>query len=147
MIMHEVLIVGGGLAGLMAALTVSESAEVAVLSKVYPTRSHSGAAQGGFNAVLSENDRIESHIFDTVKGSDYLGDQDAIEVLCAEGPEVILELERMGVTWTRRADGGIAQLVIPAEPLDCRESRDPGPRTTSTTISSGSRIAAAQRPG
>ncbi len=109
MIMHEVLIVGGGLAGLMAALTVSASADVAVLSKVYPTRSHSGAAQGGFNAALGEDDSIEAHIFDTVKGSDYLGDQDAIEVLCADGPEVILELERMGVTWTRRADGGIAQ--------------------------------------
>jgi len=109
MIMHEVLIVGGGLAGLMAALTVSKSAEVAVLSKVYPTRSHSGAAQGGFNAALGEDDSVEAHVFDTVKGSDYLGDQDAIEVLCAEGPEIILELESLGVTWTRRADGGIAQ--------------------------------------
>ena len=109
MIMHEVLIVGGGLAGLMAALTVSKSVEVAVLSKVYPTRSHSGAAQGGFNAALGEDDSVEAHVFDTVKGSDYLGDQDAIEVLCAEGPEIILELESLGVTWTRRADGGIAQ--------------------------------------
>lgn len=109
MIVHDVLIVGGGLAGLMAALTVSDGTDTAVLSKVYPTRSHSGAAQGGFNAALGEDDSIEAHIFDTVKGSDYLGDQDAIEVLCSDGPEVILDLERMGVTWTRREDGGIAQ--------------------------------------
>jgi len=109
MIMHEILIVGGGLAGLMAALTASASADVAVLSKVYPTRSHSGAAQGGFNAAMGEDDSVEAHIFDTVKGSDYLGDQDAIEVLCADGPEIIVELERMGVTWTRQADGRVAQ--------------------------------------
>lgn len=109
MIMHEVLVVGGGLAGLMAALGVSGTADVAVLSKLYPTRSHSGAAQGGFNAVLGENDCIDAHVFDTVKGSDYLGDQNAIEVLCSDGPQVILELEKMGVPWNRRADGGIAQ--------------------------------------
>lgn len=109
MILHEVLVVGGGLAGLMAALSVSDHADVGVLSKVYPTRSHSGAAQGGFNAALGEGDSVEAHIFDTVKGSDYLGDQDAIEVLCSDGPEVILELEKLGVTWTRLADGGIAQ--------------------------------------
>ena len=106
---HEVLIVGGGLAGLMAALNASGSADVAVLSKVYPTRSHSGAAQGGFNAVLHEDDSIEAHVFDTVKGSDYLGDQDAIEVLCFDGPQVIFELEKMGVLWTRAPDGAIAQ--------------------------------------
>jgi len=109
MIMHEVLIVGGGLAGLMAALSAAEKADVAVLSKLYPTRSHSGAAQGGFNAVMGEEDSVEAHIFDTVKGSDYLGDQDAIEVLCSDGPEVILELERLGVPWTRSPGGGIAQ--------------------------------------
>ncbi len=109
MLIHEVLVVGGGLAGLMAALSASEKAGVAVLSKIYPTRSHSGAAQGGFNSVMGEGDSIEAHIFDTVKGSDYLGDQDAIEVLCSEGPEVILELERMGVPWTRDSAGGIAQ--------------------------------------
>jgi succinate dehydrogenase / fumarate reductase, flavoprotein subunit len=109
MIVHEVLVIGGGLAGSMAALTASGKADVAILSKVYPTRSHSGAAQGGFNAVMGEEDSIEAHIFDTVKGSDYLGDQDAIEVLCSEGPGVILELEKMGVPWTRGADGRIAQ--------------------------------------
>ncbi|HHW43134.1 FAD-dependent oxidoreductase [Desulfofundulus thermobenzoicus] len=109
MLIHEVLVVGGGLAGLMAALTAAPKADVAILSKIYPTRSHSGAAQGGFNAALGEDDSVEAHIFDTVKGSDYLGDQDAIEVLCSEGPEVILELERMGVPWTRTADGRVAQ--------------------------------------
>lgn len=109
MLMHEVLVVGGGLAGLMAALAASENNDVAVLSKVYPTRSHSGAAQGGFNAVMSKDDSIEAHIFDTVKGSDYLADQDAVEVLCTDGPEIILELERAGVPWNRCADGTIAQ--------------------------------------
>ncbi|MHC1728899.1 MAG: FAD-dependent oxidoreductase [Syntrophobacteraceae bacterium] len=109
---HDVLIIGGGLAGLMAALNASGSADVAVLSKVYPTRSHSGAAQGGFNAVLHEDDTIEAHLFDTVKGSDYLGDQDAIEVLCSDGPEVIYELEKMGVLWTRTQDGTIAQRAL-----------------------------------
>ncbi len=106
---HDVLIIGGGLAGLMAALNASDGADVAVLSKIYPTRSHSGAAQGGFNAVLHEDDSIEAHVFDTVKGSDYLGDQDAIEVLCSDGPQVIHELEKMGVLWTRAPDGTIAQ--------------------------------------
>lgn len=109
MIVHEVLVVGGGLAGLMAALSVSDGTDTAVLSKIYPTRSHSGAAQGGFNAVLGQNDSIEAHIFDTVKGGDYLGDQDAIEVLCTDGPGVILELDRMGVPWTRSDDGNLAQ--------------------------------------
>jgi succinate dehydrogenase / fumarate reductase flavoprotein subunit len=107
--MHEVLIVGGGLAGLMAASAISGKVDTAVISKVYPTRSHSGAAQGGFNAVLGTDDCVEAHVFDTVKGGDYLGDQDAIEVLCSDGPQVIFELERMGVPWTRRDDGDIAQ--------------------------------------
>lgn len=109
MLTHQVLIIGGGLAGLMAALAASKKAEVVVLSKLYPTRSHSGAAQGGFNAALGEDDSVEAHVFDTVKGGDYLGDQDAIEVLCSEGPEIIMELERMGVPWTRRGNGQLAQ--------------------------------------
>jgi succinate dehydrogenase / fumarate reductase flavoprotein subunit len=106
---HDVLVIGGGLAGLMAALSCSGRADVAVLSKLYPTRSHSGAAQGGFNSALGGDDSVESHIFDTVKGSDYLGDQDAIEVLCSEGPQIIMEMERMGVPWSRTPDGRVAQ--------------------------------------
>jgi len=101
--------VGGGLAGLMAAVEISGKADVAVVSKIYPTRSHSGAAQGGFNAAMDHDDSVDSHVFDTVKGSDYLGDQNAIEILCSEGPEVIRELENMGVPWSRTADGKVAQ--------------------------------------
>jgi succinate dehydrogenase / fumarate reductase flavoprotein subunit len=93
----------------MAALTASQRVDAAVLTKVYPTRSHSGAAQGGFNSAMGEDDSVDAHVFDTVKGSDYLGDQDAIDVLCSEGPEVIIELEQMGVLWSRTPDGKIAQ--------------------------------------
>jgi len=106
---HETVVVGGGLAGLMAALTAAGSHDVAVVSKLYPTRSHSGAAQGGFNSALGADDSVAAHVFDTVKGSDYLGDQDAIEILCSEGPDVIRELDHMGVPWSRTEDGGVAQ--------------------------------------
>lgn len=109
MLNHEVVVVGAGLAGMRAALEVAKGADVAVLTKVYPPRSHSGAAQGGINVVLHPDDSIESHIFDTVKGSDYLGDQDAIETLCREAPRDIYELEHMGVNFTRAATGKLAQ--------------------------------------
>ncbi len=108
---YEVLIVGGGGAGLMAALYASKGASTAVLSKLYPTRSHTGAAQGGVGAALgnAEEDRPEWHTFDTVKGSDYLGDQDAIKFMCEVAPEVVYELEHMGLPFSRNPDGTIAQ--------------------------------------
>src|ERR671925_513188 len=103
---HDVLIIGAGLAGQRAALAAARSgATVGILSKVHPVRSHSNAAQGGINAALNPEDSWESHAFDTVKGSDYLGDQDAIEIMCKEAPEELLELEHMGVTFHRNEEG------------------------------------------
>jgi succinate dehydrogenase / fumarate reductase flavoprotein subunit len=108
---HDLVIVGAGLAGLRAALEFGADSKVAVLSKVFATRSHSGAAQGGIGAALGneEQDSWEWHMFDTVKGSDYLGDQDAIEVLARDAPRAIYELEHMGVPFNRTEDGKIAQ--------------------------------------
>src|SRR4051794_15884037 len=103
---HDVLVIGAGLAGQRAALAAAEAgASVGILSKVHPVRSHSNAAQGGINAALNPEDSWESHAFDTVKGSDYLGDQDAIEIMCREAPEEILALEHLGVTFHRNEEG------------------------------------------
>ncbi len=103
---HDVLIIGAGLAGQRAALAAAEAgATVAIISKVHPVRSHSVAAAGGINAALNPEDSWESHAFDTVKGSDYLGDQDAIEVMCREAPDEILWLEHAGVTFHRNETG------------------------------------------
>jgi succinate dehydrogenase / fumarate reductase flavoprotein subunit len=103
---HDVLIIGAGLAGQRAALAAANAgATVAVISKVHPVRSHSVAAAGGINAALNPEDSWESHAFDTVKGSDYLGDQDAIEIMCREAPEEILWLEHAGVTFHRNETG------------------------------------------
>lgn len=106
---HDILIVGAGLAGMRAALAAPSNLDVALISKVHPVRSHSVAAQGGINAALGEHDSWEAHAFDTAKGGLYLGDQDAIEAMCREAPEDILELERMGVIFSRDAQGRIAQ--------------------------------------
>ncbi len=108
---YDVVVIGGGGAGLMAALYASKSAKTAVVSKLYPTRSHTGAAQGGIGAALGnlEEDHPEWHAFDTAKGSDYLGDQDAIEFMCYQAPEIVYELEHMGVPFDRTPDGKIAQ--------------------------------------
>ncbi|HEX2105374.1 MAG TPA: FAD-binding protein [Solirubrobacteraceae bacterium] len=103
---HDVLIIGAGLAGQRAALAAAdEGATVAIMSKVHPVRSHSVAAAGGINAALNPEDTWESHAFDTVKGSDYLGDQDAIEVMCREAPDELLHLEHIGVTFHRNERG------------------------------------------
>ncbi|MBA3533264.1 MAG: succinate dehydrogenase flavoprotein subunit [Ardenticatenales bacterium] len=107
----DAIVVGAGGAGLMAALYASRGAKVAVLSKLYPSRSHTGAAQGGIGAALGnlEEDHWQWHAYDTVKGSDYLGDQDAIEIMCREAIDVVLELEHMGLPFDRTPDGRIAQ--------------------------------------
>jgi succinate dehydrogenase / fumarate reductase flavoprotein subunit len=103
---HDVLVIGAGLAGQRAALAAAEEGvSVGIVSKVHPVRSHSNAAQGGINAALNPDDSWESHAYDTVKGSDFLGDQDAIEIMCREAPEEILHLEHLGVTFHRNEEG------------------------------------------
>jgi succinate dehydrogenase / fumarate reductase flavoprotein subunit len=109
---HDVVVVGAGLAGMRAAIEAFDAgADVAMVSKIHPVRSHSGAAEGGINAALgnaSEDDPVK-HAFDTVKGSDYLGDQDAIEILCNEAPGDVYQLEQWGAVFSRTEDGRIAQ--------------------------------------
>ena len=109
---HDVVVVGAGLAGMRAAIEAFDAgADVALLSKIHPVRSHSGAAEGGINAALgnASEDDPEKHAYDTVKGSDYLGDQEAIEILCNEAPGDVYQLERWGAVFSRTADGRIAQ--------------------------------------
>lgn len=107
----DTVIIGSGLAGLRAAIECIENGTVGVLSKLYPTRSHSTAAQGGIGAALGneEEDNPEWHTYDTVKGSDFLGDQDAIEIMCYDAIPTIIELEHMGVPFSRTQEGKIAQ--------------------------------------
>jgi len=103
---HDVLVIGAGLAGMRAALSAQAAgANVGMISKVHPVRSHSNAAQGGINAALNEGDSWEEHAFDTVKGSDYLADQDSVEVLCSEAGAELIALERMGVIFNREESG------------------------------------------
>ena len=107
----DVIVIGAGGAGLMAALYASKTANTAVISKLYPTRSHTGTAQGGVGAALAneEEDHWEWHTFDSVKGSDYLGDQDAIEFMCYEAVQAVYELEHYGLPFSRTPEGKIAQ--------------------------------------
>jgi len=109
---HDVVVVGAGCAGMRAAIEAFDAgADVAMISKIHPVRSHSGAAEGGINAALgnASEDDPEKHAYDTVKGSDYLGDQDAIEILCQEAPDDVYQLEHWGAVFSRTPDGRIAQ--------------------------------------
>jgi succinate dehydrogenase / fumarate reductase flavoprotein subunit len=109
---HDVLVIGGGCAGMRAAIAAHDAgADVAIVSKLHPTRSHSGAAEGGINAALgnAKEDSPEIHAYDTVKGSDFIGDQDSIEVFTSEAPDDIIQLEHWGAVFSRRDDGKLAQ--------------------------------------
>ncbi len=107
---YDAIVVGAGLAGCAAARELQNAGKkVAVITKLHPLRSHSGAAQGGINAAFSDEDSVELHEFDTVKGSDYLADQDAVEFMCQKAPETIRWAERMGAAFSRKPDGQIAQ--------------------------------------
>jgi fumarate reductase flavoprotein subunit len=108
---HDVLLVGGGGAGLRAAIAIAEtnpSLSVAVVSKVYPMRSHTVSAEGGAAGAIAENDTLDEHAYDTVSGSDWLCDQDAVEAFVQEAPRELLQLEHWGCPWSRQPDGRIA---------------------------------------
>ena len=114
MFTHDVIVIGGGLAGMRAAIESSRYADTVIVSRVHPLRSHSGAAQGGINAALgnmegSRDDNWEKHAYDTIKGSDFLADQDSVEVLTKEAPERIIEMEHWGCPFSRTDEGKIAQ--------------------------------------
>lgn len=110
MVVHDIVIIGAGLAGMRAALeVVRHNLNCAIVTKVHPTRSHTVAAQGGINAALEENDSWEAHTEDTIKGGDWLGDQDAIELMCKEAHQDIMEVDGMGCLFSRDARGRIAQ--------------------------------------
>ncbi|WP_049982964.1 FAD-binding protein [Halorubrum sp. BV1] len=107
---HDVIVVGAGGAGLRAAIAAQEAgADVAMVSKLHPVRSHTGAAEGGINAALRDADSWEDHAYDTMKGSDYLGDAPAVEALCKESPEEVIRLEHWGMPFSREDDGRVSQ--------------------------------------
>src|SRR5881398_4184592 len=108
---YDVVIVGAGGAGMRAAVEAGPRVRTAVLTKLYPTRSHTDAAQGGMCAALAnvEDDNWEWHTFDTVKGGDYLADQDAVEIMCKEAIDAVLDLEKMGMPFNRTPEGRIDQ--------------------------------------
>ena len=138
---HDVLIIGAGLSGLRAAIEIIDTHDVAVVTKVHSLRSHSVAAQGGINAAMSAEDSWESHAFDTVKGSDYLADQDVVEVLTKNAPSVIIENELWGTAFSRTEDGKIAQRPFggAAYPRTCYAADRTGHNLLHTTFEQAKR--------
>ncbi len=107
---HDVIVVGGGGAGLRAAIAANEEgADVAIVTKLHPVRSHTGAAEGGINAALQEGDSWEDHAYDTMKGSDYLGDAPAVDTFAQDAPEEVIQLEHWGMPFSREEDGTVSQ--------------------------------------
>jgi succinate dehydrogenase/fumarate reductase flavoprotein subunit len=136
---HDVLVIGAGLAGQRAALAAAEAGvSVGIISKVHPVRSHSNAAQGGINAALGEGDSWESHAFDTVKGSDYLGDQDAIEIMTQEAPEEISisSTSASPSTATRRVSWARARSAAPRRRAPTTSPTSPARRSCTSYTSS-----------
>ncbi|MFW9976655.1 MAG: FAD-dependent oxidoreductase [Candidatus Thorarchaeota archaeon] len=139
---HDVLVIGAGLAGLRVAIELADTHDVAILTKVHSLRSHSVAAQGGINAALGEDDSWEVHAFDTVKGSDYLADQDAVEILTREAPQAVIENERWGTAFSRTEDGKIAQRPFGGAgfPRTCYASDRTGHNLLHTTFEQAIRL-------
>ncbi|MFX0108314.1 MAG: FAD-dependent oxidoreductase [Candidatus Hodarchaeota archaeon] len=139
---HDVIVVGAGLSGLRTAIELAGRCDVAVLTKVHPLRSHSVAAQGGINASLGEEDSWEAHAFDTVKGSDYLADQDVVEIMTKEAPRAVIENERWGTSFSRTEDGRIAQRPFggAAFPRTCYAADRTGHNLLHTTFEQALRL-------
>ena len=112
---HDIIIVGGGAAGLRAAIEAAETSKklsVAIVSKVYPMRSHTVSAEGGSAAVLRDYDSFDKHAWDTIKGSDFLADQNVVEYFIKEAPKEIIRLDHWGCPWSREEDGTIASRAV-----------------------------------
>lgn len=131
---YDTVIVGAGGAGMRAAIEATKRSRTAVLTKLYPTRSHTGAAQGGMAAALAnvEEDNWEWHTFDTVKGGDYLVDQDAAEILAKEAIDSVLDLEKMGLPSTGRPRAGSTSAASAVTPATTARPRSAGPATPRT---------------
>ena len=131
---YDVVIVGAGGAGMRAAVEAGPRVRTAVLTKLYPTRSHTGAAQGGMCAALAnvEDDNWEWHTFDTVKGGDYLADQDAVEIMCKEAIDAVLDLEKMGMPFNRTPRAASTSAASAATPATTARRRCDGRATPPT---------------